>query len=84
MKKHGLMLKIEDDLKDYLSCEIQFSKDRTKAWLGQPHLISNLESKFGNDVKKLREYKTPGTPNLNMVRNTDDKLALPKEKQSLY
>ena len=84
MKKHGLILKIEDDLKDYLSCEIQFSKDRTKAWLGQPHLISNLESKFGNDVKKLREYKTPGTPNLNMVRNTDDKLALPKEKQSLY
>jgi hypothetical protein len=84
MKKHGLILKIEDDLKDYLSCEIQFSKDRTKAWLGQPHLISNLESKFGNGVKKLREYKTPGTPNLNMVRNTDDKLALPKEKQSLY
>jgi hypothetical protein len=35
-------------------------------------------------VKKLREYKTPGTPNLNMMRNTDDKLALPKEKQSLY
>jgi hypothetical protein len=84
MKKNGLILKVEDDLKDYLSWEIQFSKDRTKAWLGQPHLISNLESKFGNDVKKLHEYKTPGTPNLNMVRNTDDKLALPKEKQSLY
>jgi hypothetical protein len=30
MKKHGLILKIENDLKDYLSCEIQFSKDRTK------------------------------------------------------
>ena len=41
-------------------------------------------SKFGKDVKKLREYKTPGTPNLNMVRNTDDKAALLKEKQSLY
>jgi hypothetical protein len=35
-------------------------------------------------VKKLREYKTPGTPNLNMVRNTNDKLALPNEKQILY
>jgi hypothetical protein len=53
-------------------------------WLGQPHLISNLESKFGKDMKKLCEYKTPGTPNLKMVRNTDDKLALLKEKQSLY
>jgi hypothetical protein len=84
VKKHGLILKIEDDLKDYLSCEIHFSKDKTKAWLGQPHLISNLMSKFGNDVKKLCGYKTPGTPNLNMVHNTDDKLALPKEKQSLY
>ena len=84
MKKHGLVLKVEDDLKDYLSCEVQFSKDKTKAWLGQPHLISNLTSKFGKEVEKLRTYKTPGTPNLNMIRNTDDTLALPKEKQSLY
>ena len=42
MKKHGFILKIEDDLNDNLSCEIQFSKDRTKAWLGLPHLISTL------------------------------------------
>lgn len=84
MKKHGLILKIEDDLKDYLSCEVQFSEDKKKAWLGQPHLISNLKEKFGDYVKKLREYKTPGTPGLNMIRNTDDKLALSKEKQSLY
>ena len=84
MKKHGLILKIEDDLKDYFSCKINFSEDKKKAWLGQPHLISNLMSKFGKDVKKLREYKTPGTPNLNMVHNTDDKAALSKEKQSLY
>ena len=84
MKKHGLILKIEDDLKDYLSCKIQFSKDKKKVWLGQPHLISNLMGKFGKDVKKLREYKTPGTTNLNMVRNTDDKAALSKEKKSFY
>jgi hypothetical protein len=29
MKKHGLILKIKDDLRDYLFCKIQFSKDRT-------------------------------------------------------
>ena len=39
-------IKVADDLKDYLSCEIIFNKDKTKAWLGQPHLIKNLENKF--------------------------------------
>ena len=47
LKAEGLVLKIEDDLRDYLSFEIVFSPDRSKAWLGQSHLISNLESKFG-------------------------------------
>ena len=31
MKKFGLVLKIEDNLKDYLSCEIKFSGDRKQA-----------------------------------------------------
>lgn len=84
MKRHGLILKIEDGLKDYLSCEIKLSDDRTKAWLGQPHLISNLQTKFGSRVMKMRNYKTPGTPSLNMVRNTDETLALSKEDQKLY
>ena len=30
MKKFGLVLKIKDNLKDYLSCEIKFSADRKK------------------------------------------------------
>ena len=44
----GLVLKVEDDLKDYLSCEIDFSKDKKSVWLGQPHLISNLKKAFGD------------------------------------
>ena len=40
--------KVEDDLKDYLSCEIEFSKNKKLAWLGQPHLIANLEKSFGS------------------------------------
>ena len=42
LKAEGLVLKIEDDLHDYFSCEIVFSPDRSKAWLGHPQLISNL------------------------------------------
>ena len=41
-------LKVKDDLKDYLSCEIEFTKDKKAAWLGQPHLIANLEKSFGS------------------------------------
>ena len=41
-------LKVEDDLKDYLLCEIEFTENKKAAWLGQPHLIANLEKSFGN------------------------------------
>jgi hypothetical protein len=32
----------------------------------QPHLINNLEAKFGDEVKSKRVYKTPGTPRLKL------------------
>ena len=58
----------EDNTSDYLSCEVVFSDDRKKAWLGQPHLIKNLMSKFWNDVKDMKVYRTPGTPNVILRR----------------
>ena len=84
LRKNGLILKIEDDLHDYLSCEIIFSSDRKSAWLGQPYLIANLEKKFGDQVKGLRTYLTPGTPSLNQNRPEDPALHLPAEKQKMY
>ncbi len=84
LRSKGFILKVEDKLRGYLSCEIILSKDRKKAWLGQPHLIANLEKKFGDKVRNLRTYKTPGTPNLNMVRNTDKSQAISHEDQKLY
>ena len=48
LRDEGFTLKIEDDLKDYLSCEIEFIKNKKSAWLGQPHLTANLEKSFGN------------------------------------
>ena len=84
LKGEGLILKIEDDLHDYLSCEIVFSSDRSKAWLGQPHLISNLESKFGPRVMDLRTYKTAGTPGFRTIRPSDDTEKISNSDQSLY
>ena len=84
LKKNGFVVKVEDDLRDYLSCEIRFNSDRTKAWLGQPHLLANLERKFGKDVHSMRGTKTPGTPSFGIVQpiNEDEKIS--SEKKKLY
>jgi hypothetical protein len=39
-----------------------------------PHLINNLEAKFGGEVKNKRVYKIPGTPKFKIVcpENDDD------------
>ena len=84
LKENGLVLKVEDDLHDYLSCEIQFSPDKKKAWLGQPHLINKLEKKFGNQVTGKRQYLTPGTPGLNQIKEEDQSKLLSKEQQLMY
>ena len=54
LQKEGLVLKVEENLHDYLSCDICFSQDKKQAWLGQPHLISNLDKKFGLKLKVSR------------------------------
>ena len=36
LKNKGLVLKIVEGLQDYLPCEIKFSEDKKRAWLGQP------------------------------------------------
>src|SRR6056300_498094 len=50
MIKRKLTLKTDKTLKDYLSCEINFNEDKTKAVLRQPHLIKTLEEDFGEMV----------------------------------
>ena len=36
-----------------LSCEVKFSKDKKRAWLGQPHLIKSLVKQFGENGKNI-------------------------------
>jgi hypothetical protein len=84
IKQYGLSVTVENELSDYLSCEIVLSKDRSKAWLGQPHMIKKIKKTFGDAVKGLPVYKTPGTPGQGLIleKNEEDKVS--KEKQSLY
>ena len=53
LKNKGLVLKIVEGLQDYVSCKIKISNDKKSAWLGQPHLIKNLKSKFGNLIHEV-------------------------------
>jgi len=62
LKKRKINYTVEHDLTDYLSCEIPFNKSRTKAWLGQPHLIKKLLTLFADKISHLKNYATPGTP----------------------
>ncbi len=68
----GFSVKIEDNLNDYLSCNILFNKEKTKAWMGQPHLLKNLEAKFGDLVKGLKGTVTPGTPGVGILRSEQE------------
>ena len=59
-------------LQDYLSCKIKFSKDKKRAWLGQPHLIKNMKKKFYKCVQDVWSHKSPGMPKFLIVRPVID------------
>ena len=61
-----------DGLQNYLSCKIKFSDDKKHTWLGQPHIIKNLENKFGGLINKVWSHKIPGTPKFQIVRPTEE------------
>ena len=62
-------MKLEGTLEDYLSCEITFNKDKSVAWIHQPHLITKIEKKFGDMVTKLQVYNIPNAPRGGILRN---------------
>jgi hypothetical protein len=66
-------LKVESSLKDYLSCHVIEDLESKSIPILQPHLINNLEAKFGQEVCNKRFYKIPGTPRFKIVcPATDD------------
>ena len=51
LNENWLVLKIDETLTDYLSCNIIFNKNRNKTWIDQWSLINKMEVKFGDVVK---------------------------------
>jgi hypothetical protein len=84
LQEKGFTMKIEENLTDYLSCNIEFRDGGKKAWLGQPHLIKNLKNSFGEMVKGLQKYLTPGTPGQGMIRPQEDVEKVPDEDHKAY
>ena len=83
LAKH-FKLKIEENTNDYLSCEIIENKEGTKAWVGQPHLIKKIENTFGNMIKGLPKYKTPGTPGLGIFKPISEGSVIAPKDQTIY
>ena len=69
-------VKIQHNLADYLGCEFDMNKERTRGWLGQPSIIKILEHKFGQRDMKARLSLTPRTPRFTARRleNPEDKI----------
>jgi hypothetical protein len=60
LKTSRFNLKVENNLTDYLSCQLIENEESKEILILQPHQINNLEAKFGDEVKNKRIYKTPG------------------------
>jgi hypothetical protein len=84
IKKADLTFTVEENLRDYLSCEIVFNKDKSKAWLGQPHMVKKIKKTFAETVAKLPKYKTPGTPGVGLVRAKEGEQVATAEEHSIY
>jgi hypothetical protein len=79
-----LKVKVEKNTSDYLSCEIVFNHNQTKAWLGQPHLIKKLIKTYGYLVGNQYKYKKPGTPKLGITKPKEESEMVSKEERETY
>ena len=64
--------------------KIDFSENKKSSWLGQPHLIANLQSTFGNRVEDMKNYQTPGKAHKIQVRERDESKCISKGEQKLF
>ena len=82
----GLSLKIQDNLKDYLSCNFEVDREKQQAILSQPHLIENLEQKLGSIMKDMKSYLTLGTLGVTLVKidEKEEENTVSTTKHSMY
>jgi hypothetical protein len=75
---------VENELKDYLSCEIIADKERKKAWIGQPHMVKKIIKTFEEEIQGMQVYQTPGTPGFQIVSPKESDEVLDDEFQKRY
>jgi hypothetical protein len=54
LKRHEFNLKVERNVNEYLSCCIEESKDEIKLTMIQPHKLTRLIKKFGEEIEEKR------------------------------
>ena len=74
-------VKVEENLKDYLSCKIRINENMKTAWISQPHLVQKLREQFGNKVDNKSTFNTPGTPSFRILKSLELIKYVDKEKQ---
>jgi hypothetical protein len=84
LNSSGFSLKVERDLKDYLSCRVLQTTKRREILILQPHLINKLIDKFGNEVSNKRVYGTPCTPRFKVSRPDEDSDNIPESLQKNF
>ena len=83
LQKH-FQVKDPTGLEDYLGVQIVRSKDRKRAWLGQPSIVKNLELKFGEEVANKQVTLTPGTPGFVGAKMLAEEECIDVEQQGIY
>jgi hypothetical protein len=79
LKASGFNFKVESSLKDVIE-----DLESKSILILQPHLINNLEAKFGQEVCNKRVYKTPGTQRFKIVRLATDDDVIDADLQGRY
>ena len=84
LKESGLVIKVMENLTDYLSCEIKLDEEMKSGYIRQPHLIASLKKSFAELVKSKQKYKTPGTPGQGVLRPETDEMKISAENQKIF
>ena len=56
-----------------MSCEIRFTDDKKRAWLGESNMIKSFEKKCGQQVMWVWSQKTLAMPYFLIIRPINDK-----------
>ena len=74
----------EDNISEFLGCDINIDRDKKEALITQRGVINSIKRYFGNEVKKMRKYSTPGEPNSHIVSPKNDDECHRKTHQNKY